>query len=259
MMRERPEKPRENGLTMILGEAVFSTGGTNYLEDLLEVTGSWIDWYKFVWSSFPLQPPSLVDRKIQLLEENNVRSFVGGNFFEEAIANDQVEKFLDALRNTRCPGLEVSTTVVEIPLERKAELIERACEYGFHVHGEIGRKATETGADTLSIEEVIEDMRVCLNAGADVVVLETEEVEGVFAVDETSSETSTERLDAIVDEVGAENILFEVPISADMHEVLSVTGWFIDAVGHEVNLGNVNPNLISMVEQQRRSIGAHQH
>jgi len=244
---------------MILGEAVFSTGGTNYLEDLLEVNGPWIDWYKFVWSSFPLQPPSLVNRKIRLLEDNDVHSFVGGNFFEEAIASNQVEEFLEALQNTRCPGLEVSTTIVDIPLERKAELIEQARERGFHVHGEIGRKESETGSNGLSIEDVLEDMQVCLDAGADIVVLETEEIEDIFAADEPSQGTLVNTLGTIVDEIGTQNILFEVPISTDMHEVLAVTGWFVDTVGHEVNLGNVNPYLVSMVEQQRRSIGAHQH
>jgi phosphosulfolactate synthase len=260
MMRERQEKPRDRGVTMILGEAVYTTGGLNYLEDILQVNGPWIDWYKFVWSSFPLQPGALVDKKIGLLNDNDVLSFVGGNLFEEAIAGGYVDEFLDALCETQCPGMEVSTTIIDISLKEKAELIEKAADRGLHVHGEIGRKKTETGAGGLTLEEVREDLQVCLDAGADIVVLETEEVEEIFGDDgEITDGESMRNLRSLLDEIGRENILFEVPISSDMHEVLEVTGWFIDNVGHEVNLGNVNPYLISMVEQQRRSIGAHQN
>lgn len=248
---------------MVLGEAVFTTGGTNYLEDLLAVSGEWIDWYKFVWSSFPLQPPALVDRKIALLEDSDVRSFVGGNFFEEAVERDCVHEFLEALATTRCPGLEVSTTVVDVSLERKAELIETATDYGFHVHGEVGRKPSETGAEGLSLDALLADARTCLDAGADVVVLETEEVAGMLDSGESGDGAGEgavdRRLRVVLEEIGAANVLFEVPISADMHEVLSVTGWFVESVGPDVNLGNVNPYLVSMVEQQRRGIGAHQH
>lgn len=260
MMRERSEKPREEGITMILGEAVFSMGGMNYLQDLLAVNGAWIDWYKFVWSSFPLQSPSLRARKIELLNEHDVRSFSGGNFFEAAIAQGYEDEFLTAISDARCPGIEVSTTIIDVSLEEKAELIEKAVNHGLHVHGEIGRKATETEGESLTTAEAIEDMRACLDAGAEMVVYETEEVEGIFEDDSGvgTDESMLEQVEEIARAVGQENILFEVPISSDLHEMLEISGWFIKNLGPEVNLGNINPMMVSMVEQQRRGIGAHQ-
>lgn len=76
MMRDRNEKPRKSGITMILGEGVYSMGGVNYLEDLLEVNGAWVDWYKFVWSAFPLQPPTTVQQKLTLFEEHDASVLV---------------------------------------------------------------------------------------------------------------------------------------------------------------------------------------
>lgn len=259
MMRERPDKPRDYGLTMVLGESVLTTGGLNYLDDLLAVNGAWIDWYKFVWSAFPLQPPRLVEEKIDRLNDHDVLSFTGGNFLEAALVQGYEDEFFEALTETSCPGLEVSSTVIDISVAEKARLIEKAVDYGLHVHGEIGRKATGTGGDHLSTATVIEEMEACLDAGADIVVYETEEVATLFAGESDDRERNPrETLRAITDSIGQENILFEVPISTDMHEVLEVSGWFIRNVGADVNLGNVNPYLVSMVEQQRRGIGAYQ-
>lgn len=261
LLRELPEKPRERGITMVEGEAIDATGGMNYLEDLVSVNGAWIDWYKFVWSSFPIQPPSVMEEKIQFLRENDILPFTGGNLLEVGIAKGQEEELLHALREAGCPGLEVSSTVVELDLERKAALIESAVDMGFHVHGEIGRKASETEGEHLPTEEVITDMEMCLDAGADIVIYEMEEIEGIFTDETESAESdsgSKEKLHRIIDEIGHENILFELPITGDFHEITEMSAWFMKHVGPDVNLGNINPMLVSLIAQQRHGLGPHQ-
>jgi len=109
------------------------------------------------------------------------------------------------------------------------------------------------------LDELLADARTCLDAGADIFMLETEEVAGMVAVDDAEGDASDRRLHVVLKKIDAANVLFEVPILTNIHEVLSVTGRFVDAVDLNVNLGKVDPYLVSMVkQQQRRGIGVHQ-
>ncbi len=257
MIGDREEKVRERGLTMVIGDGPFNVGGMNGLNDLVDVAGEWIDWYKIVWSSWPFQPPSLMTDKIELLDENDVIAFTGGNFLEAAVEDGTETQYFEALIEGGCPGVEVSSTTIDMTLDEKIGLIERATEYGLHVHAEIGKKASETDGDSLRTDTVIAEMSACLDAGADIVIFEMEEIEAAIAGDGADVDAgSIEKIHTVLDAVGKENILFEVPLGS-FAEVMEVSGWFIDAIGSDVNLGNVNPNHVLLVEQQRRGIGPH--
>jgi len=260
VLEDRPEKPRTEGITMVEGEAIHATGGLNYIEDLVSVNGAWIDWYKFVWSAFPLQPPSVMEKKIELLEENDVIPFTGGNFLEVGFARGLEDDLLDTLQEVGCPGVEVSSTVVDMSPERKADLIRKVTDMGFHVHGEVGRKLSERSGENLSLEAVIEEMNSCLDAGADIVIYEMEEIEELFTgdTDKISENESLDKLHRIIDEIGQQNLMFELPITGDFHDVTGMSAWFIKNLGPGVNLGNVNPTQVSLIEQQRHGIGPHQ-
>lgn len=247
LVNPRPEKPREAGITFIDAEGPFySVLDDAHLRSLLRYAGEWIDWYKFTVGAHVCQPPELVAAKLRLLEEYTVTPFPGGNFLETAIAKGVGDETLDALRDVGFPRVEVSTTAIDVTIQEKAEIIERANGMGFDVHGEIGRKSS-VGEETLSIEEVIDEMEVCLDAGADKVVLESDQVEETYSED-------PEAVSKIDDEVGTENVVFELPLTPEMR-VLDAAAWLINTFGPNVNIGNATPHYINKLEQMRRGIG----
>ena len=257
MVDEREEKVRTSGLTMVIGDGPFNVGGMHGINDLVDVAGEWIDWYKIVWSSWPFQPPRLMTEKLGVLDENDIIAFTGGNFLEAAVDDGTETQYFEALVEAGCPGVEVSSTAIEMALDEKTGLIEQATDYGLHVHAEIGKKASETDGDSLSTDAVIDEMTACLDAGADIVIFEMEEIESAIAGDRTDVDAGTvEKIHTILDAVGEENVLFELPLGL-FAEVMEVSAWFIHTVGPDVNLGNVNPNHVLLIEQQRRGIGPH--
>lgn len=246
----RSSKPRSEGKTMVVGDGLYNVGGRNYVEDLLEFAGQWIDEYKLQRGALGLQSPQLLQSKLELFADGDVMVFPGGNFLEAAIHRDAVDEYLQAMSDIGCPGIEVSTTSIEMALEDKVALVERVSEMGFHVHAEIGKKASETGAEKLSAAEVDREIVASLDAGADTIILEMEQLAGM---DEDDADRESV-LQSLVDTHGMENVLFELPMGS-YDEVMAQSWWFIDRFGPDVSLGNVNPQHVMPLEQQRRGLG----
>lgn len=249
----RAGKPRERAITFVIGEAM-TTGGPRGLADLLDWAGPWMDWYKFVYSGFPLQDPELVERKLGLLAAHDVEAFPGGNFLEIAAAEGVADRFLADVAEVGFDRVEVSATVVELDREERRHLIETARSEGLAVHAEVGRKPSE-GADPLDLDDAIAAMNADLEAGADKVVFESEAVEAVLEGESEADEaTAREAVTAVTDAVGSENVVFEVPLRAD-YGVTTASAWLVETVGPAVNLGNVAPQHVNLIEQQRRGVG----
>lgn len=234
---------------MVIGDGLYNVGGMNYLEDLMEFVGPWIDAYKFQRGSLGLQSPELVQSKLDLFDRHDVVAFPGGNFLEAALHQDMVEEYMTAVNEIGCPGIEVSSTSIKLELEEKAALVDQATERGFHVHAEIGKKATETGGEVLTGEEVREEIESVLHAGAETVILEMEQLKQMGA-----DSNSPEIAESIVADYGSDRILFELPLTT-YYEAMETSWWYINRIGPDVNLGNVNPEHVMPLEQQRRGLG----
>ncbi|UHQ96390.1 phosphosulfolactate synthase [Natrinema halophilum] len=253
MHEDRTKKPRQRGLTMAEG-AMFQIEGEHYVEDLCQYIGPYIDLYKFAYGAFALEPPELLQSKLMMFDEHDITAFPGGITVEAAFHEGCTTRYMEHLRDVGIPGIEISSTVVDMAPEEKMELIERADELGFYVISEIGKKAVRENVDEgIDIGDAVDELQQSLDAGADMTIFEMQEVESQIR-DEESSDKAVEVVDAIVDNVGIENVIFEVPFG-DYYDVLGTTWWFIDTVGKEVNLGNVNPEYIMPLEQQRRKMG----
>lgn len=250
----RPGKPRERGLTFVQADGPFyAVTDASHLRGVLAYAGEWIDWYKFTVGSHIVQPPDLVAEKLALLDAHDVEAFPGGNLLEDAAAAGEATACLEALREVGFPRLEVSATTPALDRGEQVELIERATEMGFTVHGEVGRKRSG-GEKPLSVERVAGEMERCLGAGADRVIFESDAFEAAFADATGVDRELAATIDAIVDAVGADRVIFEVPLTGET-AVLEAVAWLITNVGPGVNLGNVNPNYINLVEQMRRGLG----
>ncbi len=246
---ERTSKPRTNGLTMVEGDYMLAVAGMNWLQDLVEWGGQWIDYFK-VGHPMMFQPRELVMRKLALLKKHDIHPYVGGNTTEAVIRQGCVEQFLDELQELGISVVEVSSTVLSLTIGQKVMMIQKARERGFTVFAEVGKKLIGTGGPKgrMPTSEVIREMKECLSAGAFKVVYEHTEIEQL-----PGEEAGFTRLLEVAGAVGADNIMFEVPI--DQWREISVYGAsYILSFGPNVNIGDVDPVHVLMMELLRSGL-----
>jgi phosphosulfolactate synthase len=249
---KRSKKPREVGITMLEGDAMMCIMGPRSLRDLIEWAEEWIDWFKFLASTIMFQKKQHVIEKFDILKENGIVPFPGGMLVETAIMQNKVEPLLNELKNMGCTGLEISDSLISLTVEQKIKMIELAKGYGFRVLVEVGKKDPKA---PISSSEVIRQMEEYLAAGAEKLVFEMDEVEALFEKGNSSKEAmeGARVLLEIAHSVGHRNIIFEVPL-LDYLTVKPIWWWFVNNLGPDVNLGNVNPNHILALEITRRGL-----
>jgi len=243
VVASRPPKPRDRGLTMI-ADWGLPLGLQN---GLLSVSAPHVDLAKIAVGIAALLPTDTLKAKIASYAENNILAFPGGQFLEYSVIHDNTEAYFEACTAAGFPCIEVSDNLLEIELDAKCALIEKAIRgHGLRVLGEVGKKEGLGATGDLA-----EDAARCLEAGAERVFLE--------AADFFSGEVNEEALQSIVDRCGTDPLIFELPgpwiegvTQSDVHKM---TRWLIDHFGSEVNVANVSPDNVLKLEALRLGIG----
>ena len=245
---KRTTKPRVTGLTMVEGDYMCAVAGMNWLRDLVEWGGDYIDYFK-VGHPMMFQAKDLVVRKLALLKEHKISPYIGGNTTEAVIKQGRVDEFLKELDAMGINTMEVSSTVLSLTLEEKVKTIRKARERGFTVFAEVGKKLIRAGGpqDAMPAAQVIGEMKECLKAGATKVVYEHTEIE------QLSSEGAAREVMEVAASVGAEDIMFEVPI-VQWKEASPYAAFFIEHFGTNVNIGDVDPKHVLMLEALRNGL-----
>src|SRR5205823_617359 len=141
--------------------------GPRAVEDLLETSGAYIDVYKLGWGTAYVTPN--LKRKLELLREKPV--VIGGTFFEAVYATDRLDEYKRWLSELEIGHVEISDGTVEIPRERKLELIEDFARE-FTVLSEVGSKDSSVEFEA---GEWTQWLREDLEAGAWKVITEARE------------------------------------------------------------------------------------
>ena len=163
-------KPRRNGLTMMMdwGLPLGQQG------DWLDLLAPVVDLAKLVVGTARLYEEDYLRRKLDLYSSHGVRPFLGGQFMEYVFATqgmDGVKPFCRESVRLGIHAIEVSDNVVALDDDERRAIIGTAVECGLEVHGEVGSKSEDSGAETL-----VAQARVCFDAGADVVLVEGAEL-----------------------------------------------------------------------------------
>ena len=90
---ERPEKPRDRGLTMVVDWGL----GPNAQEDLLSIGADHFDFAKLAVGVSRLLPNSRLRSKIAQYRERGVEPFPGGQFLEYSEVHGQTDLYLPAV------------------------------------------------------------------------------------------------------------------------------------------------------------------
>ena len=209
--------------------------GPRAWEDVLETSGPYIDIVKLGWGTAYVTPN--LRRKLEVLREKPV--VVGGTFFEVVYAKGKLDEYKRWLTDLGLEHVEISDGTIEIPRDRKLELIEDFAQ-DFTVISEVGSKDSSV---EFSVEEWTNWLSEELDAGAWKVVTEAREggSAGIFT---KSGEMRTGLVEEIASAVSIEDVIFEAPTKASQV-------WFITHFGPEVNLGNIPPDEVIPLETLR--------
>jgi phosphosulfolactate synthase len=225
-----------NGLTHVIDKGL----GPRAWEDVLETCGDYISIVKLGWGTAYVTPN--LERKLAILKGKPV--VIGGTFLEAVIAQDKVDDYKAWLVKLGLTHVEISDGVIDLPRERKLELIADFAR-DFTVLSEVGSKdANIVYAPYQWVEWIKEE----LEAGAWKVITEGREG-GTSGIYRPSGEMRTGLVDEIVHDIAVDDLIFEAPTKGSQ-------AWFIREFGPNVHLGNIPPDEVISLETLRLGLRA---
>jgi phosphosulfolactate synthase len=222
---------RNVGLTHVIDKGL----GPRAWEDVLEVAGDHISIVKLGWGTAYVT--NNLERKLDVLRDKPV--VIGGTFFEVVYALGKLDEYKQWLTELGLTHVEISDGTIDIPRERKLELIADFAG-DFTVLSEVGSKDASV---EYSVNEWTQWLNEELEAGAWKVITEAREG-GTAGIFDSSGGMRTELISEIANVVGPANIVFEAPTKA-------AQAWFVREFGPSVNLGNIPPEEVIPLETLR--------
>ncbi len=231
-VNKREGKPRTRGLTEIRGP-YYAPVGRNYLEDVFDLMGPYIDIFKFGGGTMPLMRRREVKRLIDYCHEHDVMVSTGGLLEHVLVQGEEaVNAYLDECRALEFDVVEISTGFITMPLDDVLRIVERVVSLGMRPKPEVNIQFGAGGTsdpEELAAEGTsdpgwaVHQAKKCLEAGAELVMVESE------GITEQVAEWRTDVPAIFINALGLENLMFE---AADPE----VFGWYIKNYGPEVSV-----------------------
>ncbi len=229
----RPAKPRETGVTHVMDKGLTRAA----IEGLFETAGGYVDIVKLGWgTSYVTQN---LRAKLDLYRSLGVPVVCGGTLLEVAEARGRMDHYRRWLDQHGFGCVEVSDGTIEMPRERKLELIELFSR-DFRVLSEVGSK---DGEQIFAPYQWVQWIREELAAGSWKVITEARE-SGTAGIFRGTGEVRSGLIDEIAHELDVARLLFEAPQKSQQ-------AWFITHFGPGVNLGNIPPEEVIPLETLR--------
>ncbi|MBO0699832.1 MAG: phosphosulfolactate synthase [Zavarzinella sp.] len=231
-LNRRPGKPRARGLTEIRGP-YYTPMGKRYLQDVLETMGPYVDVLKFAGGSFVLFSRTALRELIDLCHAHSVQVSTGG-FVERVLTHgpEAVRRYFGECHELGFDIVEISAGFITLPADDFVRLVTDVRKAGLKAKAEVGIQFGAGGA-TAAAELAAEGTRDpglaialarrCLDAGADLVMLESE------GITENVTTWRTDVVGRVADALGLDRVMFEAADPA-------VFSWYVKTYGPEVNL-----------------------
>src|SRR6476661_850926 len=114
----RPGKPRTEGLTHVMDKGL----NLREIEGMFDVGGEFVDIVKFGWGTSYVT--NNLEKKIALYRSFETPVVCGGTLFEVVYARERIDEFKSWLVEHRFSHVEISDGSLDIPRDRKLELIQ---------------------------------------------------------------------------------------------------------------------------------------
>jgi phosphosulfolactate synthase len=229
----RAPKPRMKGLTHVIDKGL----NLRDIEGLFDTAGDYVDIVKLGWGTSYVTRN--LEKKIALYRSFDVPVVCGGTLFEAVIARGKLDDYRQWLTENRFSHVEVSDGTIDLPRERKLELISDLAN-DFVVMSEVGSKDTDV---VYAPYQWVQWLKEDLEAGAWKVITEAREG-GTAGIFRSTGDMRTGLIGEIVHELDVGDLIFEAPTTHSQ-------AWFIQKYGPDVNLGNIPPEEVIPVETLR--------
>lgn len=230
---ERPGKPRNSGLTMVMDKGL----SVREAEDFMSVGSGYTDYVKLGFGTSLITPG--FEKKITIYKKSGTMPYFGGTLFEAFVIRNMFREYIEFLDKHEIDLVEVSDGSYDMEHKRKLEYISRLAERGTVV-SEVGSKKKDV---VYTPDEWVAMMKAELNAGSVKVIAEARE-SGTTGIYNEDGSINNKLISAIAEHVKLENVIWEAPLKSQQ-------AWFIRHFGANVNLGNIAPNEIISLETLR--------
>ena len=230
---ERPAKPRQNGLTLLLDKGL----APRQVEDVVDGAADYIDFAKLGWGTAVITPG--LEQKLDVYREAGIPVYFGGTLFEAFFLRNQLDTYRRLLAEFKIEHVEVSDGSVPMEHDEKLEAI-RLLAQDATVVSEVGSKDVDKIMPPYKWVQLIQAE---LEAGSWKVICEARE-SGTAGLFRPNGEVRSGLVEEIVHMVGQDRVIFETPQKAQQV-------WFIQQFGPNVNLGNIAPSEIIPLETLR--------
>jgi len=227
---ERPNKPRNEGLTMVMDKGL----SLNEAENMIALKSDLTDIVKLGFGTSILTKN--IAEKIKLYQQSGMMVYTGGTLFEAFIVRNQFDDYCKLMDTLKLDMVEVSDGSMFIEHDKKCEYIQKLAS-NYRVISEIGSKDESV---TIKNSDWIKFMKKELDAGSWKVIAEAREG-GNVGVFYKNGLVKNDLIQEITKQISITEILWEAP--QKQQQV-----WFINNFGANVNLGNISPNDIISLE-----------
>jgi phosphosulfolactate synthase (CoM biosynthesis protein A) len=250
---ERPSKPRRIRRTMI-----FDRGWpVDFIEGVVMAFPGVIDIAKI--SAWHLhQTQAVVEQKLAMYKRHGVETMGGGPVLEIARLQHKEDEVLDYLQALGFEGLEVSSESMptQTSIDADRVLAEKCTARGFLIHGEVGKKFP--GGDqirradgTLDVHVAATTFEAYRDMGCDGSYLEGHVLRAILG-DMGEKEEGRDSIVQLVDRVGLEDIIFEIPGTYLPYAgKRALQGLLVYLFGPNVNMANILIEEVMEAEEIR--------
>jgi phosphosulfolactate synthase len=235
-------KPRNTGLTMALDKGM----GILYAEDLMKMSGEYIDFMKFGWGTIAVHEREIIQEKIEMYKKFDIDAYPGGTLFELAYRNNKLNEYFEEAKDLGFNVLEISNGSTDIPIDTRLTLIAEAKDNGFKVISEVGKKDPKLD-QSISLDERIDLILKDLEAGSDKVIVEARESGKNIGIFDSNGEAKDTDVQKLIESIPVNDIIWEAPQKNQQV-------YFILKIGSDVNLGNIAPDETTSLETLRRGL-----
>lgn len=235
-MPDRTQKPRTNGLTMIMDKGLSIEEAKNFLS----ISYPHIDILKLGFGTAFVTPD--LKEKIEVYQSYNIPVYFGGTLFEAFLIRNQFDDYISLCKNYNINYMEVSDGSITIPHTEKCGYIEKLTKYGT-VLSEVGSKDAE---HIIPPYKWIELMKAELSAGSTYVIAEAREA-GNVGIYRGSGEVREGLVQEILTQIPEEKIIWEAPQKSQQL-------YFLELLGCNANFGNIAPAEVISLEAMRMGL-----
>jgi phosphosulfolactate synthase len=239
LIRDRLQKPRNGGLTMVIDTGV----GLGQLRDILDLSALCIDQWKFGFGTSVFLTRQTLQRKLAQLAEHQVLTFPGGTLLEVALVERHCRDYMKHAKGLGFSAVEISDGTIPMPAFRRRNIIHCALDAGLIPITEVGKKDPRQQP---SPEQIAEQALTDLENGARWVVMEARECGRAVGIYDEHGQVIGDTLEKICKAIGqaADRVIWEAPLQAQQSDL-------IRRFGTNVGLGNIPPDQVLALESLR--------